>query len=486
MSRVIDILRKQGPMLSGLLEKAICKNFSVSNEAARKTVSRARSPVQKLKVFPFCNNQVFCYLEEQYNSQLYRERLYEALKQDSASVSMIIRALENSDFIMNKSLLPVFSKSPISNTKGHRNFDRIISDLIEQEVLVEACEDYYAISQMYCGGEVNLTYSKSKEQISRIVVGDFITWAGNLNIMAYNSVKVFPDEAIFAHFKWFSTVPSYITPLYDYVRKRPGFVLVDVVIKANASIEDVSFFVEKINTIRNFKKLPCFMPVLITNGVSNEAFKYLKENKVFIGVLSNLFDRKYTNTLMNMYNVLCNATAVLLKEPEKIEKLIEEIAKSEGRFYNAMGDLFECMVGLFYNRIGSKYIELNKQIPNGRGGKYEMDVLVDRDGKIQVIECKAYRSMVDKEYIEKWLSTRIPAFRRFLCDIYPNRKLEFSIWSLGGFDKEAEKLLANHKNSAKKYSLTYYTKKEIYELACAYNDNAFCDQINKHFKDYGT
>ena len=66
-----------------------------------------------------------------------------------------------------------------------------------------------------------------------------------------------------------------------------------------------------------------------------------------------------------------------------------------------MGDLFECMVGLLFVRIGSRNIELNKQVPNGKGVKYEIDVLVERNGEIAVIECKAYRGKVDKDYVEK-------------------------------------------------------------------------------------
>lgn len=348
MGRVEEILKKYGPMLSGKLANILEKNHSISNEAARQAISRARAPVQKLKVFPFNKNQVFCYLEEQYNSRLYRDKLYESLKKESLAVAVILHALENTNNIMKKSMLPIYSKSPIENTKGHRKFERMVSDLVGQGILYEIEGEYYAISSMYTGEDYNLTYSRSEEQIARIVVNDFISWATKLNVIAYNSFEIFPDSAIFAHFKWFSTIPSYVTPLYDLKKKRPGFVVVDVLVKSNITIEDVSFFVEKVNIIRNFKGLPSFAPVLLLNGVSNEALRYLKENKIVVGILSNLFDKKYTETLMNMYNVLRNATAVIMREPQKLEELIKEIAKSEGRFNNAMGDLFECMVGLFF------------------------------------------------------------------------------------------------------------------------------------------
>lgn len=268
MGRVEEILKKYGPMLSGKLANILGKNHSISNEAARQAISRARAPVQKLKVFPFNKNQVFCYLEEQYNSRLYRDKLYESLKKESLAVAVILHALENTNNIMKKSMLPIYSKSPIENTKGHRKFERMVSDLVGQGILYEIEGEYYAISSMYTGEDYNLTYSRSEEQIARIVVNDFISWATKLNVIAYNSFEIFPDSAIFAHFKWFSTIPSYVTPLYDLKKKRPGFVVVDVLVKSNITIEDVSFFVEKVNIIRNFKGLPSFAPVLLLNGVS--------------------------------------------------------------------------------------------------------------------------------------------------------------------------------------------------------------------------
>lgn len=485
MGRVEEILKMNGPMLSGRLASILEQEYSISNEAARKAISRARTPVQKIKVFPFNKNQVFCYLEKQYNSRDYRENLYASLKNDAAAISVILHAMENSNYIMKKSLLPVYSKSPVKNTKGHRNFERIISDLIEQRIVYEIEDEYYAISPMFCGEEYNLAYSRSEEQIANIIVSDFISWATKLNMIAYNSYEIYPDVAEFAHFRWFATIPSYVTPIYDFVKNRPGFMVVDVLVKSNANIRDVEFFVEKIKIIRNFKGLPTFIPVLLLNGVSSEALQYLKENKVIVGILSNLFDKKYSETLMNIYNVFRHASAVISKDPQRLEDLIKEIAKSEGRFNNAMGDLFECMVGLFFARIGSKNIDINKYVPNGRGGKYEIDVLVERDGKIIAIECKAYRGKIEKEYVEKWISSRIPVFRRFLQERYPNKNVEFSLWSLGGFDDEAKKMLKEHKTTVRKYELSYFNKKEIYEYADSLNDKMLCEQIKKHFKEYG-
>ena len=59
MNRIEILLKQYGPMLSGDLAKKYEKKYNASNEAARKAISRARSPIQKIKYFPFEKNQIF-------------------------------------------------------------------------------------------------------------------------------------------------------------------------------------------------------------------------------------------------------------------------------------------------------------------------------------------------------------------------------------------------------------------------------------------
>lgn len=51
MNRIEILLKQYGPMLSGDLAKKYEKKYNASNEAARKAISRARSPIQKLNIF---------------------------------------------------------------------------------------------------------------------------------------------------------------------------------------------------------------------------------------------------------------------------------------------------------------------------------------------------------------------------------------------------------------------------------------------------
>ena len=484
MNRIEMLLKQYGPMLSGNLAKIFEKKYNASNEAARKAISRARSPIQKIKYFPFEKNQVFCYLEEQYNTSNYKKALYSSLKKHSSTISPLLISLENNHGIISKNAFAIYSNSPIKKTKGHRLFSRNTTDLLTAEIISDCDTEYYTLNTSYSGSTFDLAHYNSQNRICKIIVNDFISWAAKLNLIAYNSATIFPDTAEFSHFQWHATCPSYVQPLYNQAEQKPGFLVADVIYKDMVSVSDITYFIDKTNIIRHFKNAPNFFPVLLLNNIAPDALRLLKEQKIFVGILSNLYDNNYTSILSDIYNVFLNATAILLNDASKIDLLLESIAKNEGRFNNVMGDLFEYMVGSFYCKLGVSYFEMNKLIPNEKGTKNEIDILICKDNKMHIIECKATKSPLSIIYVQKWLSETVPTFRKWLQTTYPQREYEFQIWSLGGFDEQSTTLLKKHKETTTKYTLSYYSKSDILTIAQNYGDHVFYNQIKKHFSSY--
>lgn len=117
MNRIEILLKQYGPMLSGDLAKKYEKKYNASNEAARKAISRARSPIQKIKYFPFEKNQIFCYLEEQYNTSSYKKMLYSSLKKHSSTIAPLLIALENNYGIISKTHLQFIPIHPSRKPK---------------------------------------------------------------------------------------------------------------------------------------------------------------------------------------------------------------------------------------------------------------------------------------------------------------------------------------------------------------------------------
>lgn len=52
--------------------------------------------------------------------------------------------------------------------------------------------------------------------------------------------------------------------------------------------------------------------------------------------------------LSEIVKIFTNASAIISKNPAQLEKLFSEISKSEGKYNDIIGDMFELMVGYYY------------------------------------------------------------------------------------------------------------------------------------------
>lgn len=125
MSRVSTILKRKGPLLSGIIANELVNDFAVSREAARKEISRAVAPVRKLKNVAFDNNQKFLYLDEHFKRQDFLDKLIDNLKLGSKAYYYFVKAIINNNGFMSLKELPTYSCSPIKPLKGHKPAEAI-------------------------------------------------------------------------------------------------------------------------------------------------------------------------------------------------------------------------------------------------------------------------------------------------------------------------------------------------------------------------
>ena len=170
--------------------------------------------------------------------------------------------------------------------------------------------------------------------------------------------------------------------------------MADIFYGRTATEEDINFFLDKLSVIRTFKKLPAFMPVFLVENITREALMILKENKVMVALIKNVFDEKYAKLLAEIVSVFSHSSAIISKNPEKIETLFSEIAKAEGRYNDIIGDMFELLVGYYYQHIGYRYLEIRKliQIPDSN----------DKKAILEAIEEINIRSMEGEVIISQW------------------------------------------------------------------------------------
>ena len=361
--KVVTLLNKYGPMLSGELARKFEHEYGASNTAARQALSRAKKPVNKICTLSFDKNQKFFYLESQYMSNRYIERLMDAIKQSSQINWVYICAFQSQNGFVAKSILPSLVSSPIKNVKGHKLHQRVIDDLLKCGIIVEYNETHWMLAEWASIQNRSIARAVGLETVKKQVVNDFASWAQNINLIGYDSAKVLSASAEFANFQWALTAPAYIQPLYDTEKIRPGFVVADIFYGRTATEEDINFFLDKLSVIRTFKKLPAFMPVFLVENITREALMILKENKVMVALIKNVFDEKYAELLAEIVSVFSHSSAIISKNPEKIETLFSEIAKAEGRYNDIIGDMFELLVGYYYQHIGYRYLkDKNRQL----------------------------------------------------------------------------------------------------------------------------
>jgi hypothetical protein len=467
-------------MLSSELAKIIQVKYSISNEAARKIISRSISPVHKLKSLSFEKNQKFIYLQEQYNSQKYFEKLYSAFKSSSKNHYQILLAIQNNGGFISKGVLASYVAAPVENLKRHKRYDLLIKQLVDLKFVNEDIDGYYQLLHPF-NEKFDIKYSKAIELAKKTVVLDFCDWAKNINLIAYKSSKGFFQYANFAKFQWAFTSPSYINDVANRKNNKPGFWVGDIVIGRKADIEDIQFFIDKIDIIKYFKNVQNFIPVFISDNFSKDAYELLKKKGIVCGHISNLFNSSYADALRELVSIVKNSAAVINNDPEKFVNYMKKISLLEGKMGNLIGDLFEASVGYYFHIIGSKYFELNK-IVEYDNRKKEIDVYVERDGKVKVVECKGIKNTIDHEYVETWLSDNIPIIYKAIKEVHPDAFIEFELWSTGGYLDETYELLKKAKANTKKYSIDYFNATQIRDKAKESKCDILFDSIESILK----
>lgn len=479
-NKIIQILRQHGSMLSGEMAKILEVKFNMTNTAARQAISRASSPVHKLKKISFERNQSFLYLEDKYNSKQYKTELLSAIKESSKTYYSIILIIQNNGGYISKKILPSFTSIPIGNIVRHKRFDVIIADLISCGIICALNEDYYQLNVMFFPGfKFSLNRTKAIELTKKTVIDDFYTWARNVNFVSYNSGKTIYEQGEFCKLQWCFTAPTYLSDLKDRKTEKAGFIVADVLLGTRGDLEDIEFFINKINIAKSFKKTPNFIPVLITDNLTKSALSKLKQYGVLCAVISNFFDAQYDKLLKELLNLITNSTAIFQNNPEKLSEYVDKISKIEGKLGNLIGDLFELSVAFYYKKRGCEYLDTNKII-NFQGQQKEIDVFVIREGKCIIVECKGLRNKLDDSYVKKWISENVPIIYKWANERYPEFQIEFELWCTGGFSELGLEKLSKAKETTKKYAINFWEKEKIVCFAKQYK----CNVLEKCIEQY--
>lgn len=470
-----EYLLKNGPALSSEIIQHY-QNEGLSSEAIRKRLSRLNNPVNKIKGF-FKDNQTFLYHKDHYDDERFYIGLRNAFQKSAKRYYSIIIALEYHNGFIKKEDLASYTFSPIKNLKSHKKFSDIINDLIQLNVIFEE-EEYYKLSNLFSSRESNnFQYYKAIELAKQIIANQFYNYSRSIGLISYDSGK-FNSE--FSKFQFCFSAPSYISGITKFTDKiQPAFVLADFLIGNNNNESTTDFFIQKIQIIKS-QTNNNFLPFLITDALSQDAFKKLKENGIIIGFVNKLFGSEYDELLKSLISTITNAGTILKTNPKAYIDLILQLNKLvDGKTNNLKGDLFELAVGYYYSNL-CQSLDIGKRF-NFQGNFREVDVYATFQEHYIICECKAYKTQIDKQIIENWLSNKVSLIYKSIREYDYNKEIIFEFWSTSGFTEDAINYMLEKQSSLKKYRIEFYSEKEILEKARKSKANKIVEIMREYF-----
>lgn len=474
MTTIEQILENEGPLMSSILSEKLSEIEQIPLNTASQKVSRSRN-IKKIKGF-FVSNQSLCFLEKQYeNEQLY-SILSKSLYEYGRKYWYCLNALKIHGGIINSKYLECYTNYPIEPLKRHIPFREVMQKFVKEGILVFNGDEYKYAPKFCPMDTTSLTY-RTIETIKDDILSHFHSMMKNTGLVSFNSGKLFAEHG---KFRWCFKGVSYIKGLIN--NGQPGFILADILFGREIYKEDVQFFIEKLNHIQSFQNSSKIIPFLIVDNLHPEALTELKNNGIALGLVGELFGEKYAKALNELVSILNNAGANLKSEPNKYLELIEELKTfNKTLIFNIRGALFEYFVGHIHSKK-SQSIDLGREIFENNG-KHEIDVFAIYNDKVIFIECKATNSKIDESKVNKWIDSKIPAFRTWLLkqETLKHLDIEFEYWATGGFTDDAKARLDRYKAQANKFKVSYYEPDTMRDLTIKMKNKKLKEVLDNYF-----
>lgn len=349
MNPIIQYLTTEGPCLSSEIVRFL-QETGVKPEAARKRISRLPDEVRRLKS-GFPKNEAFLYLESQWNTPQYFDRLRDALKKTGSALGRALIALEARNGCVEHPYFPIFSGLPIKNVKK-----QLSHALVEKRL-----HDLNLISFIRAGRTPFVLLTNSAKAIDRrkavtlaedVVLQGLKSSLANLGVVSSKSVKIRLNTPLpeFGPFNWDLVGPSYLHNLATRTATsaQNAFVVADILLDRKVTLEDLVPFFHKCDTIQNQKRHRKFLPIFVADWFERPALMELRKRGYVVGTISNLLGRDRANHLRVLIRTIRNAAAALSKNRDQFFALIDSLSRSESASLNLHTLIFDFLIAHLY------------------------------------------------------------------------------------------------------------------------------------------
>jgi hypothetical protein len=493
---IAALLAADGPMTSGALATALAANLNITPASARKRIERRALPVRAVKlVLP--RGAQFMYLESQYGSPKFWDRLAEALMEGNGAYARTIRALT-----ARGGIIPASHFAAAAGTSsGQRQIpgDEVVKRLVDADLLQIVEMPGLGPCVAFARGEPYLDdrFPEVRARLiaERVLLQSIQEWAAKLGFGSFHSFKLRASETDSApavgQFIWDLSAPSFLGPLANWSdpgKPKPGFLVVDVLLTEVVGVADISPFLYKCTSLRQFRGVGRCMQFFVANRYSQEALNQIRRAGIVPATPEALFGTEVAKALLTLLRTLSEAADRAI-DPLLFSELFERLGKAEGAAGTLRGALFEYVVADVVRQTEPPAdITMNRIYREGGKDVAEVDVLlVLKNRYVRFIECKGILpgNLLSDEEVEKWLNKRIPVVlaQTRKDNVLSKLELRFELWVTGELTAEANSMIAAAQVRAelKGYSIRVFYASDLDQQVSLVKDPSLRKVVDQHF-----
>lgn len=464
MTSVAEILSGIGPALSSQVT-AVLRANGTTHENARKIVSRARSPVMRLKQLNFKNRESFLYLDDQYGTEAFYVNLESAIWESHSAYSKILAGLVARGGQVLEKRLPIASGLPIQLAKGHITGEQATAALLDVSLIRRIQSDQGPVIRL-ANSSTQSTRRLAAEAVEEFVLSALGEWLMRLNLTSRNMVRTREsDLPQYRQFAFDLTCPTFVQALAT--RKissvDPGFLCGDIILDRELSVADLTPFIAKTHAIRSQKGVKGVQPFFVADNYAPDALEMMRGEGILLLGPSAAFGPEVARAIRELIQAMENIAARLQSDPEALFKIFEQLYKLEGVSGNLRGLYLELLVA-HVHLVREFRADVRRQI-NVEGRQAEIDVKATSTTDVVCIECKAKArgNLVTRADISEWEHNSLPIIKEWLklSSSLSGHKKRFEFYTTTDYDEEAQELIKELEQRHVRMPITFLTGSDL-------------------------
>ncbi|MFN3454600.1 MAG: hypothetical protein ACK41T_06525 [Pseudobdellovibrio sp.] len=427
----IQILKTNGPMLTGELAKLIAQRNKSKLGAATTAVSRLKRPIVKLKGIAFLDNQKYVYLEEQFPNHQFQEKLRWYLTQQNIAAGRALHGISARGGVIREKEFSIISGAPSKNLKKQLR-DNIVLNQLKENRLIKTNNTNPNNAFIY---DANLLADLKNHAVifslSDLLIEKCTEWCLRVGFTS-SGIKsnrlISKDLPQFGLFNWDIVSPTYLNGLRTYNKKskkvESGFFAADAIISPNVlNKADLSAFKNKVEVIKSLRGMKPFIPAIIHLGMEEAAINDMRAIGVMCLEPKSFGDPKLGEIIKELMFFMTN-NAVFFKDQPRFEELIKKALSNDyGRLLNLPGPLFQMTLAFLFKQDGH-LVEYERKAYSGKGNA-EIDLwIITNQHELISVESKGLKrgKKIDPNQVIEWIEVKRPRIIEWSKNNYRDNK----------------------------------------------------------------